>query len=99
MNARDLLASHLAGVLKGETNDTFRRHDRDGLDRDAGFGPDFFLVVLIDPVDQRIRVIFAALKLDPGVAIFRIFANNHQVDIGIPAPHALIALAGSQTGI
>ncbi len=99
VNARDLLASHLAGVVERESDYALGALDRNRLYGYAASSFYFFLAVSVYPIHQLARVVFALLKLDAGVAVFGVLAHYHKVDIVISAPHALVTLARSQARI
>ena len=51
--------------------------------------------VLGKPVEQRIRVLRPLLELDPGVQILGVLVDDHEVDVLVARPDAVIALAGA----
>jgi len=99
MDTGDLLAAHLLGVLKGEADDAVGAGHGDRLDADARIRADLPLAVLVEPVDQFERLVLALLELDARVKVLGVFTDDHQVDIRIPAPHALVAFARPQAGV
>src|SRR4030042_383254 len=93
MNGRFLFAPHFAGVIKCETDYTFRGLYRNRLYSYAGICGYLSAAVFIQPVYKLDGVVFAFLKFYPRVKVFGVFPHDYKVDIGVSASHAFIAFA------
>ena len=73
--------------------------DRDRLERDARVFADPALAVVLDPVDQRGSVLGALLELDARVEVFRVLADDDEVDARVAGADALVALARAHLAV
>ena len=95
MHGRDLAAAVPAGVVERELDDAPRPRDGDRLDRDAGVIVPQLAAVRLDPVDQLTGLGLALLVLDARVEVFRVLADDDQVDVVEAGADALVSLAGA----
>ena len=103
-DVRFVHGGHLAAavpprVVEGELDDAARAGDRDRLERDPGAFADTPLAVVLDPVDERGRVLGSLLELDPGVEVLGVLAHDDEVDARITGTHALVALARAHLAV
>jgi hypothetical protein len=49
--------------------------------------------VVLDPVDERGRVLGPLLELDAGIEVFRVLTDHDEVDRRVPGADSLVALA------
>ena len=98
-HARDALAAVGARVLEREADDPLGALAADRLDRDARAGGDLLRLQLVELADHLLGLRRARLVLDPGVEVFGVLADEHEVDAVVARAHALVGLAGTEAGV
>ena len=97
-HAGNALAVVLARVLECEADDPLRAFAADRLHRDAGAGRDLFRLQGVELRDHALCLRSPRLVLDPGVEVFRVLADDHEVDVVVAGADALERLARTQAG-
>ena len=104
VHQRDRLALILDGILNGDAHQPLGAGDGDGLDADAGVRADLFLAahVVVQEVDQLLRLGRAFAELDAGVDVLGVLAEDHDVELLRMlhrAGHAAVVLHRPDAGV
>ena len=89
----------VARVLEREADDPLRALAADRLHRDAGAGRDLFRLQRVQLRDHALRLGSPRFVLDPGVEVFGVLADDHEVDVVVARADALERLARTQAGV